>query len=76
MENKILEILEDVCGSDEVREDININMFDSGLMDSLGVIQLLVEIEDKLGIKIEPTEVERDLIDTPAKVISFIINHK
>lgn len=76
MEDKILDILEKVCSSDEVREDMDINLFDTGLLDSLGVIELLVEIEDVLGIKIEPTEVERSLIETPRKIIDLLLKLK
>lgn len=76
MENKILEILEGITGSDEVKEDLNINLFDTGLMDSLGVIELLVEIESSLGIRIEPTEVERKEIETPKMIIDYVLNHK
>lgn len=72
MENKILDILEGVCGTDEVREDLEINLFEAGLLDSLGVIELLVNIEDELGIKIEPTAVERNMIDTPSKIINLV----
>jgi D-alanine--poly(phosphoribitol) ligase subunit 2 len=76
MENKILDILENVCSSDEVRSDMNINLFEAGLLDSLGVIQLLIEIEEVLGVKIEPTEVERNQIETPRKILDFILEHK
>jgi D-alanine--poly(phosphoribitol) ligase subunit 2 len=76
MENKVLDILEEVCSSDEVREDMDMNLFDAGLLDSLGVIQLLIEIEDVLGVKIEPTEVERNQIETPGKIIKLILEHK
>lgn len=72
MEEKVLNILEQICGTDEVREDRNINLFDNGLLDSLGVIELLVEIENSFDIKIEPTEVEREQIETPQKLIDFI----
>jgi D-alanine--poly(phosphoribitol) ligase subunit 2 len=75
MENKVLDILEEVCSSDEVREDMDMNLFDAGLLDSLGVIQLLIEIEDVLGVKIEPTEVERNQIETPRKIIKLILEH-
>lgn len=76
MEEKILGILEEICGSDEVREDKDINLFDTGLIDSLGVIELLVEFENSLGVKIEPTEVEREQIETPNKIISLIQKYK
>lgn len=76
MEDKILAILEEVCSTDEIREDMDINLFENGFLDSLGVIELLVEIEGVLGIKIEPTEVEREQIETPQRIIDFILKNK
>ncbi len=72
MEEKILKILESICGTDEVREDKDINLFENGLLDSLGVIELILEIETELGIAIQPTEIERKDIDTPNKIIGYL----
>lgn len=76
MEEQVLEILVDVCKDDIVKEDKDVNLFDTGLLDSLGVIELLVEIEEKLSISIEPTEVERSQIGTPNKIIEYINKRK
>lgn len=72
MEEKVLEILESICNTDEVREDMDINLFDNGLLDSLGIIELILEIEKELGIVIQPTEVERKDIDTPNRIIKYL----
>jgi len=48
MEEKILEILEGICNTDEVRADKDINLFDNGLLDSLGLIELIIEIESHI----------------------------
>ncbi|EPY2278777.1 D-alanine--poly(phosphoribitol) ligase subunit DltC [Clostridium sporogenes] len=73
MEKKILDILVDVCGDDEVIEDKDINLFNSGFLDSLGVIELLLQIEEVLNLKIQPTEITRQDIQTPNKVIELIL---
>ncbi|AVQ46778.1 D-alanine--poly(phosphoribitol) ligase subunit DltC [Clostridium botulinum] len=73
MEQKILDILVDVCGDDEVIEDKDINLFDSGFLDSLGVIELLLQIEEVLNLRIQPTEITRQDIQTPNKVIELIL---
>lgn len=72
MEDKILKLLEDLCDSDEVRRDQNVNLFATGLLDSLGAIELLVAIDEEFGIRIEPTEVARENFDTPNKIIEYV----
>lgn len=76
MENEVLSILEEICGTDEVREDMNVNLFDTGLLDSLGITELLIGIEEKLGIDIAPTEITREDINTPNKIIKFLAGRK
>lgn len=76
MKEKVLEILEQICGTNEVRNDLNLNLFDDGLLDSLGVIELLLAIEDKLKISIQPTEVTREQISTPKKIIDYLNSKK
>ena len=76
MEGKVLEILESICGTDEVKENLDLNLFEDGLLDSLGIIELLLQLEETLGVKIEPTEIERETIETPKKIIDYINNRK
>ena len=72
MREKILGMLADVCDDDVVKEDLTIDLFEEGLLDSLGVAQLLMETEDNLGVVIALTEIERDDINTPEKIIALI----
>ena len=44
LEEKMLDILEEVCGDDEVRTNRDEDLFALGLLDSMGAIELLVEI--------------------------------
>lgn len=74
MEKKILEILADVCGSDIVKENMDVDLFEEGLLDSLGVIEFLVELEEQLKISIDPVDMDRTKVNTPNKLISFIQN--
>jgi D-alanine--poly(phosphoribitol) ligase subunit 2 len=72
MEEKILSVLEELCGSDEVRRDRDVNLFATGLLDSFGAIELLVAIDEEFGIRIEPTELAREEFDTPNKIIGYV----
>ena len=55
----VLDILESVTGSDEVKENETIDLFGEGLLDSLGSVQLLVELEGQLGIEFPVSEFDR-----------------
>ena len=73
---QVLEMLEEICEDEVVREDLDINMKEEGLMDSLAFVEMLVKIEEIFGLSIAPTEVTYEEIDTPNKVIAYIENRK
>ena len=72
IKEQVLEMLEEICEDEVVREDLDINMKEEGLMDSLAFVEMLVKIEEIFGLSIAPTEVTYEEIDTPNKVISYI----
>ena len=72
MEEKVLAILEEICDDDIVRKDLNINLLDEGLMDSLDYTELIIMLEDELGIVISPSEYSREESDTPTKIIEIV----
>ena len=71
MEEKILELLAEICEDEEVTENPDMELFESGLLDSLGFADFLVELEERFDIVIAPSEVERKDIDTPAKILAL-----
>ncbi len=76
IKEQVLEMLEEICEDEVVREDLDINMKEEGLMDSLAFVEMLVKTEEIFGLSIAPTEVTYEEIDTPNKVISYIENRK
>ena len=42
MENEVLDLLAEICEDDVVKEDLQTELFESGLMDSLGFAEFLV----------------------------------
>lgn len=71
MREEILDLLAEICEDDVVKEDLQTELFESGLLDSLGFAEFLVELEDQCGIVISPSEVERADIDTPEKILEL-----
>ena len=72
IEEKVLGMLEDICDDDAVREERDIDLFDTGLLDSMAAIELLVAIEEDFGVQIAPTAVDRDEMNTVNKIIHQI----
>ena len=74
MKEKVLEIFIEVTGNDEILEDLDLNLFDAGLLDSLAIIEVLLKIEENLGIKLQPTDLEREDMSTVNKMTAFLEN--
>lgn len=72
VEETVLDILEEITGTDEVKANKEINLFEEGLMDSLATVQLLVEIDGQLNVQVPVSEFDRDLWNTPAKIIEQV----
>lgn len=71
-EDTVRRLVADICGTDEVLAEPDLNLFDAGLMDSLGMVELLVDLGDRMGVDISPTEVDREDIDTLDKIVAFV----
>ena len=54
----VMDILADVTGDEVVKEEPDINLPEEGLIDSLGYIELLLDIEEEM--------------DTPAKIAAVV----
>ena len=72
MKDTVLDILVDLTGSEEVKLDLDINLFDNGLLDSMGTVQMLLELDNQCGIQVPVSEFERSEWDTPNKIIAKV----
>ena len=71
-EERLVELIEDICGDPVVREERDIDLFDEGFFDSMAAIELLVAIEEEFGVAIAPTEVEREDMNTVNLIIARV----
>ncbi|GEL15847.1 D-alanine--poly(phosphoribitol) ligase subunit DltC [Pediococcus cellicola] len=67
----VLNVLNDLTGTD-VSGDLDGNLFDSGLLDSMGTVQLLLQLQSELGVDVPVSEFERSEWDTPNKIIARV----
>ena len=69
---QVLAILAEITGSDEVKTDLNLDLFEEGILDSLGTVQLLVELESECGVTVPVSEFEREEWATPQLIIDQV----
>ena len=70
---KVLDLLEDVSGDPSVRDLLDDDLFELGFLDSMAAIELLVGLEDELGVSIAPTAVERSEMNTANKIVAQVV---
>ena len=70
--DRTLEILAEITETDRVRTEPNLPLFDTGLLDSLGIVTLISRLSEEFGLDISPAEFERDDWATPAKLTADI----
>lgn len=67
----VLSILNDLTGED-LHDHLDENLFDDALLDSMDTVQLLLELQDQLGVTFPVSEFDRSEWDTPAKIIAKV----
>jgi D-alanine--poly(phosphoribitol) ligase subunit 2 len=68
----VMNILERVTGTDQVRRNPDLALFDLDILDSLGTVELIVALSEKFGVDISPAEVERQQWASPRKIIAYM----
>ncbi len=69
---QLLEILTEACGRPKPPIRSETDLLDSGLLDSLALIELLEGIEDRFGVVLEPTRIPRERWSTPLSILRLI----
>lgn len=67
----VLDILNELTGED-LSGQMDDNLFDTGLLDSMATVQLLLELQEKTGITAPVSEFNRDEWSTPNKIIEKV----
>ncbi len=71
MTEKIIACLNDITGADAGEITPDTELFDEGILDSFGLVELLVQLE-QYGAKLDVANLSREEISTPAKLAALI----
>ncbi|WAW15864.1 D-alanine--poly(phosphoribitol) ligase subunit 2 [Peptostreptococcus equinus] len=72
MKENVIEIFEEVMDTDEIRDNLDLDVFENEMLDSMGIIEVLLGIEEKMGLSLQPTDLERKDMATANNLISFL----
>ena len=72
MTEKVLQIFIEVTDNEDIAEELDLDLFEAGLLDSLAIIEVLLEIEERLSITLQPTDLERSDMATVNNLTKFL----
>lgn len=58
MEDKIINIIAEVCENEGIKDNLDIDLIENEILDSLAFINLISRLEDEFDIEIQPTQVK------------------
>ncbi|MGY3742025.1 D-alanine--poly(phosphoribitol) ligase subunit DltC [Leuconostoc inhae] len=67
----VIDILNTIIGED-ITDQMDDDFFDSGLLDSMATVELLLDLESKFDIQAPVSEFNRDEWNTPNKVVAKV----
>ena len=70
--SEVIEIIDEMFVED-VSDMIDEDLFDGGVLDRMGTVELIVEIENRFDIRVPVTEFGRDDWNTANKIIAGIV---
>ena len=72
IKSEVIEIIDELFMED-VSDMMDEDLFDAGVLDSMGTVDLIVEIENRFDIRVPVTEFGRDDWNTANKIIAGIV---
>ena len=72
IKSEVIEIIDELFMED-VSDMMDEDLFDAGVLESMGTVELIVEIENRFDIRVPVTEFGRDDWNTANKIIAGIV---
>lgn len=72
MREKVIDILREI--NDELVEDLERDLFESGILDSFDIVKLVLQLEDGFGITIGVEKVTSENFRTVEAIVNMIEN--
>ena len=74
MKDKIIEIIEQISECKDLKNNVDIDLIENEVLDSLGFIELVSSLENEFNIEIQVTEVKSDTWRSIDKIVELVKN--
>ena len=71
VKSQVIEIIDELFMED-VSDMMDEDLFDAGVLDSMGTVELIVELENRFGIRVPVSEVGREDWNTANKIVDGV----
>lgn len=69
-EEKLISYLSQTLGGEKLEPETA--LFSSGLLDSVMMMNLIMFVEEKEGLQVNPADVTLENFDTPSRIVSYV----
>ena len=71
VKSQVIEIIDELFMED-ISDMMDEDLFDAGVLDSMGTVELIVELENRFGIRVPVSEFGRDDWNTANKIVEGV----
>lgn len=75
MEDKIINMISEICEDETIKDNLDIDLIENEILDSLAFITLISRLEEEFDIEIQPTQVKPDTWRNIKSIIELVKNY-
>ena len=72
MEDRVINIIAEICENETIKDNLDIDLIENEILDSLAFITLISRLEEEFDIEIQPTQVNPDTWRNINSIIKLI----
>ena len=75
MEDRVINIIAEICENEKIKDNLDIDLIENEILDSLAFITLISRLEEEFDIEIQPTQVKPDTWRSINSIIELVKNY-
>ncbi|HLO04795.1 MAG TPA: D-alanine--poly(phosphoribitol) ligase subunit 2 [Symbiobacteriaceae bacterium] len=69
---RVTDVIARIAGDEEPRRNPEVHLYETGLIDSFGTVELMLALEQEFGTAFSPAEFDPEAWATPAKIAEIV----